>query len=130
MQGRILAVDDVPEILDLIKEYLTMHDYQVLTARDGVEALEVLEKETVDIVLTDIRMPRMDGFELTKKIKAHYTKIGIIVMTAFTSIYSEGDIREIGVDDYIAKPFSPEKMKEKIDALCIQIGLLKEKDNG
>lgn len=128
MKGNILVVDDMPEIVELVSEFLNASDYNVLTADNGLNALKVIEKEDVDVVLTDLRMPEMDGFELVKAIRGMNLKIGIIVMTAFTSVYTEGDIREIGVDDFLAKPFNPDMLMDKVEQVLLQTSLLKQKD--
>jgi len=127
MNCRILVVEDNLDTQRMVAEFLEMKEFQIFTADDGLEALEVLSKETVDIVLTDIRMPRMDGFELIRNIKEKYPRLGVIIMTAFTSIYTEGSILETKADDYITKPFGLDDLKDKIDRIFLQISLLKEK---
>jgi len=130
MEETILIVDDDTNLLSLMVEYLSKFNDRVLRASDGVQALELLEKEHVSLLLTDIRMPRMNGFELVKVAKEKYPRLGVIIMTAFTSIYTEGDIREIGVDDYVTKPFNLSVLQEKIDRVFLQIRLLKQKGSG
>ena len=73
------------------------------------------------MVLTDVRMPEMNGYDLTRIIKKMNPKIGIIIMTAYTSIYTEGDIRKIGADDFISKPFNLTDVSEKVERVIFQM---------
>jgi len=104
----ILVVDDEPEVLDCIEVTLEGAGYQVLIARDGVQALGILESQPVDLILTDISMPRMNGYQL----HAHVTKSPEWVTIPFlflTARAQDSDIRygkELGVDDYLTKPFT------------------------
>lgn len=127
MEKTILVVEDDLETLNLVVEFLEKKGYRIFKASNGFKALEILDQEKINLLLTDIRMPKMNGFELVKAVKKKYQKLGIIIMTAFTSIYSEGDIREIGVDDYIVKPFNISVLYEKVDSVFLQISLLKHK---
>jgi len=102
----ILIVDDEPDLLDNISLALEAEAYRVLTAADGIEALAVLETETVDMILADIAMPNMNGYQLYERIRenSRWTTIPFIFLTARTM---DSDIRygkELGVDDYLTKP--------------------------
>ena len=105
-QTTILAVDDEPDLLDNIGLALETEGYRVLTARDGAEALQVLEKETVDLVLADIAMPQMNGYQLYQEMRQNpgWVAIPFILLSARRM---DSDIRygkELGVDDYLTKP--------------------------
>lgn len=105
----VLVVEDNADVLSFISKQMS-HDYEVLTASDGTEALEVLDKHFVNLVISDVMMPVMDGFELCKTIKAdlNYSHIPVILLTAKTDMQSKIEGLELGADSYIEKPFSPE----------------------
>jgi len=105
---RILVIEDHPDQRDLLAIVLQREGYQVVTAANGVEALEKLAQEEVHIALSDIMMPRMDGFELIKAIRSDPT-LKHIYLILITARIQEGDrVRglDLGADDYITKPFS------------------------
>jgi len=101
----ILVVDDEQMMLDLLQKILSREGYQVKTARDGAEALEILSQEPAHLVLTDIIMPNMDGFELLKEVKDKYPDTGVIVMTGYGDTYALKDALLAGADEYVTKPF-------------------------
>ncbi len=101
----ILVVDDEEMMRDLLTKILSREGYKIITAYDGVNALEVLGKEKVDIVISDMKMPNMNGFELLKNIKADYEGTSIIIMTAYGDTYTVKDALLLGADEYITKPF-------------------------
>jgi len=112
MSSIILIVDDNPELVDGVKLTLEMEGYQVLTALSGAEALEVLGRITPDLILADIMMPEMDGYELYERVHSdpRWVKAPFIFLTAKTS---QADIRrgkEMGADDYITKPFDSQDL--------------------
>ena len=104
-QKTILVVDDESHIC-LMMEDLLMDEYNVLTARDGVEALEVVaeNQDAIDLVITDIRMPRMDGMELLGEMRIHYPDIGVMMISAHGNIRTAVDAMRQGAYDYIPKP--------------------------
>ena len=104
-QKTILVVDDESHIC-LMMEDLLMDEYNVLTARDGIEALEIVagKQDALDLVITDIRMPRMDGMELLKEMKAHYPEIGVMMISAHGNIRTAVEAMQQGAYDYIPKP--------------------------
>ena len=103
----VLVADDNPDMLSFIVRQLESN-YVVVTANDGVEALKVLDNQEVSLVVSDVVMPRMDGFELCKLIKSKldYSHIPVILLTAKTNIQSKIEGLELGADAYIEKPFS------------------------
>jgi two-component system cell cycle response regulator len=111
----ILLVDDNEEILDFLSDDLST-DYTVYTAGNGKEALDVLNAESVQLVISDIMMPVMDGFELCRQIKSdiHYSHIPVIMLTAKHTFQSKIEGLEIGADAYIEKPFSPKHLQVQI----------------
>ena len=119
----ILVVDDEADIR-LVMEDLLMDEYNVLMASDGQEALEIIveKQDGIDLVITDIKMPRMNGMELLKEIKASYPEIGVMMISAFREISTAVEAIRQGAYDYIPKPFP-----EPLDALDIIIARYFEK---
>ena len=111
----ILLVDDNEEILDFISDDLE-DKYVVLKAYNGKEALDVLLQEAVQLVVSDIMMPVMDGYELCRTIKSNfeYSHVPIILLTAKNSLQSKIEGLELGADAYIEKPFSPQYLQVQI----------------
>jgi class 3 adenylate cyclase len=116
--GRILAVDDTPENLELLTRYLTRSGHEVLAAASGAEALELLGSHSIDTVLLDLIMPGMDGSEVLTRIKenAAWRAIPVIVISGRQDM--EGIIAciEAGADDYLFKPFNPVLLQARIKA--------------
>jgi len=101
----ILIVDDEEMMRTLLNRILSREGYKIRSAEDGVVALEVLKAEKFDIIISDMKMPRMNGFELLKIVKKEYPKIGVIIMTAYGDTYTVKDALLLGADEYITKPF-------------------------
>ena len=101
----ILIVDDEPVMQSLLEKILGREGYKTFTAGDGSAALEILERESVSLVLSDIKMPGINGFELLKEIKAKYPATGVIMMTAYGDTFTVKDALLLGADEYITKPF-------------------------
>lgn len=101
----ILAVDDEPSMLRLLEISLRQAGYQPLTARDGKEALDVIQAQKVDCVVTDLHMPRMDGLQLLKEIRKSDAELPVIIVTAQGEIKSAIDAMKNGASDYILRPF-------------------------
>jgi signal transduction histidine kinase/CheY-like chemotaxis protein len=114
----ILLVDDDPEILLLLNEMLSPL-YNLCFAKNGVEALHVLEKQSIDLIISDIMMPGMDGVELCCKIRDHFdtSHLPLILLTAKAEIEDRIKGLQAGADSYIPKPFHPDHLKVRIDKL-------------
>ena len=116
---KILLVDDEEQIRKLVSTYLTRQGYDVATATDGYEALKAVRMKAPDLVITDVMMPNMNGFELTRRLRADYrtARIPILMLSArkeaddILTGYSEG------ADEYIAKPVEMAVLAAKIDVL-------------
>ena len=102
----VLVVDDEKEIIDAIEIYLQNEDIRILKAYDGLEALEILEKEEVHLVIIDVMMPKMDGMRATMKIRED-RNIPIIILSAKSQDTDKILGLNVGADDYITKPFNP-----------------------
>ncbi|SEB17934.1 response regulator transcription factor [Pedobacter hartonius] len=114
----ILLVDDQEDILEFIADDLS-DTYQVLVARNGIEALEHLRQENIQLVVSDVIMPEMNGFELCEKIKSdlEFSHIPVILLIAKNSLQSKIEGLELGADVYVEKPFSPEFLQVQISSL-------------
>lgn len=107
MNHKILIVDDEREIVELIKFYLEKENYLVYTSYDGIQALEIINKNSdIELAIVDIMMPKLDGYELIKKIRKD-KNIPIIINSAKSEGYEKVMGLDIGADDYITKPFDP-----------------------
>jgi putative nucleotidyltransferase with HDIG domain len=111
----ILFVDDEENILDISKEYFQQKNYNVVTARNGVEAMEALEKEKIDCCFTDINMPEMDGLELAENIRQKDNTIPVIIMTGYPSLENTIKTLKNGVVDFLIKPVNLNQME-----LCVR----------
>src|SRR6266542_103106 len=127
MNPLILLVDDNEEILEFLADDLSSR-YAEITAQNGQEALSMLNKESVQLVVSDIMMPVMDGFELCRQIKTNvdYSHIPMILVTAKNTLQSKIEGLEQGADAYIEKPFSPEYLQAQIASLLINRNKIKD----
>lgn len=116
---KILAVDDEPNILMSIEFILDMEGYEVHTARDGEEALEVAGRVRPDLILLDISMPRKDGYEVCRIIRGCDELAGtkVVMLTAKGQALERKKGLEVGADEYITKPFNAAELLEKIRAM-------------
>ena len=111
--AKILVCDDDKEIVEAIEIYLTQDGHQVLEAYDGIAAVEILKKESVDLLIMDIMMPRMDGIRATLKIREE-NNIPIIILSAKSEDADKILGLNIGADDYITKPFNPLELVARV----------------
>ncbi len=118
-KGKILVVDDEVYIVHILDFSLGMEGYEVVTALDGEEALAKSLEHKPDLIVLDIMMPKMDGYEVCKRLKADDATRGIpvILLSAKGRNVDQKMGFEAGAEDYITKPFSPRKLAERINAL-------------
>lgn len=109
----ILVCDDDKEIVEAIEIYLTQEGYNVLKAYDGEEALKVLRKETVDLLVIDVMMPRLDGIRATLKIREE-NSLPIIILSAKSEDADKILGLNVGADDYVTKPFNPLELVARV----------------
>ena len=109
----ILVCDDDKEIVEAIEIYLSQEGYQILKAYDGLEAMEILEKEEVNLLLIDVMMPRLDGIRATLKIREK-NSIPIIILSAKSEDADKILGLNVGADDYVTKPFSPLELVARV----------------
>jgi DNA-binding response OmpR family regulator len=121
-KGRILVVDDEIYIVHILDFSLGMEGYEVLTALDGEQALERLKSDKPDLVVLDIMMPKLDGYEVCRAIKSDpdTRHIPVILLSAKGRNVDQKMGFDVGADDYITKPFSPRKLVERINSLLGQ----------
>ena len=113
----ILVVEDNANTRRLMEAVLTQHGYQPILACDGVEALEILDRKHVDLILLDIMMPRMDGYEFTRTLRESGCDLPILMVTAREKPADKHKGFQIGTDDYMVKPVDEEEMILRIAAL-------------
>jgi signal transduction histidine kinase len=121
---RILVVDDEESVREMVGRVIDLMGHEVMTANDGKQALEVLRGVPFTIMVTDIKMPEMDGVELMKAAKAEFPDLEIICMTGHAGTYSYTDVVGHGAADYITKPFSIDEMKAKLNRVIRERNLL------
>lgn len=114
----VLIVDDEPDIIKILRKYLENHGLGVLTAQNGREAIEILHKSDVRLVVTDRMMPEMDGITLCRSIRASELSgyVYIIILTVSGSKEDIVDGINAGADDYVTKPFNLEELKVRVDS--------------
>lgn len=117
MSKTILVVDDEPAIVTLITYNLEQANYQVVSVDNGLDAVEIVQKGLVDFVIMDLMLPQLDGIEATKQIRKFDEQIPIIMLTAKTSQVDKILGLELGADDYITKPFSPQELLSRIKVI-------------
>ncbi|MED1203249.1 response regulator transcription factor [Heyndrickxia acidicola] len=114
----VLIVDDDPNIRELVRVFLAREGFSIVEAEDGKEALKVCEKERVDLLILDIMMPNMDGWEVCREIRSYYSdSLPILMLTAKGTTAEKLKGFEIGTDDYMVKPFEPEELIARVKAL-------------
>ena len=127
--GRVLVVDDIEGNRDILARRLRRQKYDVVTAVNGVEALEVLSESSVDLVLLDIMMPEMDGFTVLERMKQNqeWRHVPVIMISALTEMDDVVRCIELGADDYLSKPFNPVVLRARV-ATCIEKKRLRDQE--
>ena len=114
---KILVVDDESRMRKLVRDFLVKKDFEVLEAGDGAEAVDLFfDTKDVALVIVDVMMPKMDGWQVCREIRA-YSKVPIIMLTAKSDERDELLGFELGVDEYISKPFSPKILVARVEAI-------------
>ncbi|WP_286138338.1 response regulator transcription factor [Bacillus sp. AFS055030] len=123
----VLVVDDDANIRELISIFLSGEGYTVIEAENGQEALTLLEENNIQIVVVDVMMPEVDGYELTKEVKKYYD-IPILMVTAKGESQDKLKGFDLGIDDYVVKPFDPLEIVARVKALLRRFQLLSDKN--
>lgn len=124
--GKILAVDDERGMRDLLRKVLSKEGYEVITAEDGEEGLNLIKENSFDIVIADLDMPIMNGIEMIKRAKDFDPNITIIIITAYASIESAVEALKLGAYDYLIKPFEIDELKIIVKKAFERINLVTE----
>ena len=119
MKQRILVAEDDTNIRHVLKIQLEGADYEVVTAEDGIKALEEVSCHSPDLILLDIMMPKMDGYEVCRRLKAdfHTSNIPIIMLTAKSAVNEKVEGLEVGANDYLTKPYSSKELLARVKSL-------------
>lgn len=113
---KVLVVDDEELIRDVIKEYLKLEHIDYLEADNGLEAIKLAKENEIDLIIMDIMMPKMDGYQAVKEIKK-FKSVPFIMLSARSDEFDKLTCFDIGVDDYVTKPFSPRELIARIKAV-------------
>lgn len=113
--NRILVVDDSPVNRRLLRDMLEVSDYQVEEAEDGEAALEVFSKQEFHLVISDVRMPRMNGIELLERIRVQKPRVPVIIVTAFADVETAVEALRLGATNFVQKPFSVKDLSEIVE---------------
>jgi DNA-binding NarL/FixJ family response regulator len=130
-QKKLLLIDDDPNLILLVKDYLEFRGYEVITAENGREALEVLESNTPDMIICDVMMPEMDGYSLVSTIRSDPKTSWIPVLFLSAKGQSQDRVKglNIGADVYMVKPFEPEELVAQVESSLKQASrLIQHKD--
>ena len=122
---KVLIVDDEVLIRDVIKEYLKLENISFEEASDGYEAIEMVKKTEFDLIIMDIMMPKMDGYQAVKEIRK-FSNVPFIMLSARSEEYDKLTCFNIGVDDYVTKPFSPRELIARIKAVTKRNNSIKD----
>lgn len=118
---KILVVDDEPKIRRIVEQSLRKDAYRVVHACDGLEALQKLESEHPDLLVLDLMMPEMDGFEVCKAMRSRGDNTPVIILTAKDELEDKAFGFNLGVDDYVTKPFSPSELALRVKAVLRRV---------
>ncbi len=116
MSKRILIADDEPRYLRLLEANLRTEGYEVVTAQDGVQALDVFSAQPIDLVLLDVMMPRLDGFATCQRLR-EFSNVPIVILTAKGEEQDRVRGLDLGADDYLVKPFSATELLARVRAV-------------
>ncbi|PCJ56306.1 MAG: hypothetical protein COA79_19245 [Planctomycetota bacterium] len=123
MGATILLVDDDETIRDFLTEFLTLEGFLIVTAINGKEAMKVLSKQKIDLLITDLKMPEMDGLELSIKIKTDYPSLKVLGISGDDNPNEPDDFHELSrsfFDEFLLKPLDCKEILENINKLLLQ----------
>lgn len=114
-KASILVVDDVPATLEVLQRNLLSHGYEVFTAPGAIEAIEILESERIDLVITDLKMPKVSGLDLVRHVRENFKDVEVMMITGYASIEGAVEAVKTGADEYLAKPFTYEELLSAVN---------------
>jgi response regulator RpfG family c-di-GMP phosphodiesterase len=126
LKKKVLVVDDEPSICDILEKFLIKKGYEVMRAPDGATALELIKNGSMDIVVSDIKMPGMSGVELLQQIREYNRALPVLITTGFPTLDTAIEALKLGAYDYLTKPFHLEEIAEKIQRALTQRRLEEE----
>ena len=118
---KILIVDDEAKIREMIEKYARHEGFETAQASDGMEAVEMCENNSYDLIVMDIMMPNLDGFSAVKEIRQFNQAVPVIMLSALGEEYDRIHGFDIGVDDYVVKPFSSKELMMRIHAILKRV---------
>ena len=118
----ILVVDDEGNIRQLVRKYANFEGYKVTEAADGMEALEICRQCSFDLIIMDVMMPELDGFSALRRIRQQDRRTPVLMLSARGEEYDRIHGFELGVDDYVVKPFSPKELMLRVSAILRRAG--------
>ena len=125
---KIMVVDDESRMRKLVKDFLKKKDFEVIEAADGEEALDIFFKDkSISLIICDVMMPKINGFDVVKEIR-QYSQVPIIMLTAKGEESDELNGFDLGVDEYISKPFSPKILVARVEAILRRSNNLEQED--
>ncbi len=119
--AKILITDDEPKIREMIRKYAQYEGFDVTEAADGMEAVELCAERNFDLVVMDIMMPNLDGFSAVKEIRRIRPQIAVIMLSALGEEYDKVHGFDLGIDDYVVKPFSGKELMMRIHAILKRV---------
>lgn len=119
-QERVLVVDDEDRIRSIVRAYLEREGYQVLEARDGQEALDIVRKESPNLVVLDLMLPKLSGWDVCRQIRRE-SSVPVVMLTARDDVTDKVVGLELGADDYVTKPFHPKELVARIRAVLRRV---------
>jgi DNA-binding NarL/FixJ family response regulator len=130
-QNKLLLIDDDPNLVLLVKDYLELRGYEVVTAKNGREALRVLEKNLPSLIICDVMMPEMDGYSFVKRVRDNpqTSWLPVLFLSAKGQIQDRVTGLNTGADVYMVKPFEPDELVAQIEASLKQTARMQQQQN-
>ena len=126
---KVLLVDDESRMRKLLRDFLEREGYQILEAADGIEAMDAFyANKDIDLIILDVMMPRMDGWQVLREVR-EYSKVPVMMLTARAEEKNELKGFELGVDEYITKPFSPKILVARVGALLKRVKNISQEES-
>lgn len=116
---KVLVVDDTKNIRMLLTTCLQLNGYNVITANDGVDALNLLKEDKIDLIFLDIKLPELSGTEVFRRIRNMGIDVPVVIMTAFATVKNAIECTKLGAVAYLQKPFTADKVKNVLDELAM-----------
>ncbi|MCK5527397.1 MAG: response regulator [Candidatus Latescibacteria bacterium] len=117
MNKKILVIDDDESMRHLLVDALEVFGYQVSTAVDGRQALDILDEATFDLAICDLMMPHLDGRSFLKKVKGHTPDLPVMIITGYGTAQTEDEMMRLGAMGYLSKPFTIEQIKTLVEQI-------------